>query len=136
MKGIPRGFRFLLFLSVLVAGCMASFAQGPTFIYGINSNNEIVEVDLVAKTNTVVYNTGLTDLSNAFAYDNSRNQFFFIDPSKNLQFWNRNSRLVQIATAAQLGLSSATIPANAAFYDNAYWFFNEKTHVLNKVAFT
>ena len=138
MKRILPGFRLFVSLPFLVFISMAAVAQGPaaTFIYGINNNNEIVEVDLVGKTNKAVYNTGLSGSSNAFAYDNTRNQFFFLDPSKNLQFWNRNSKLVQIATAAQLGLSSATIPANAAFYDNAYWFFSEGAHVLNKVALT
>jgi hypothetical protein len=81
-----------------------------------------------------VYNTGLTGTSNAFAFDNTRNHFFFIDAAKNLNFWDRGSAFTQIATAANIGLSIAGQPANAAFYDNAYWFFNDGTSTLNKIS--
>ena len=121
---------------VLTAFCINAQPPAPSYIYGINDNNEIVEVDLVTKANKVVYNTGLTGNSNAFAFDNNRNHFFFLDAAgRNLQFWDRGSKFVQIATAAQMGIAAAPspIPANAAYYDNAYWFFTERTHTLNKV---
>jgi hypothetical protein len=112
---------------------LQTFAQN-SYIYGITDNNEIYEIDMVNKTNTKVYNTGLTGSSNAFAFDNTRNHFFFIDPAKNLNFWDRGSNFTQIATAAELGLTSpVTIPANAAFYNNAFWFFNDGTATLNKI---
>ena len=112
-----------------------------SFIYGIDNENVIQEIDVNAKTATPVFNAqptvGSGD-SNAFAYDTARDQFFFIDPSNNLQFWDRGPSLMQIATAAQLGLSSpATMtnqPQNAVYYNDAYWFFTEGTNSLNKVS--
>jgi hypothetical protein len=132
MKKNIRSYSFYYILSILLFP-LQIFAQN-SYIYGITDGNEIYEIDMVNKTNTRVYNTGLAGSSNAFAFDNTRNHFFFIDPSKNLNFWDRGSAFTQIATAAQLDLSTRTIPANAAYYDNAFWFFNDGTSILNKIS--
>jgi len=112
-----------------------------SYIYGIDNNNVIQEVDVNAQTASPVFDAAPTvgsGDSNAFAYDTARDQFFFIDPGNNLQFWDRGPSLTQLATAAQIGLSSpATVtnqPQNAVFYNNAYWFFTEGTNSLNKVS--
>lgn len=127
-------YLFILSFSLLVFLLPYKTVAQNSYIYGITDGNEIYEIDMVNKTNTRVYNTGLTGSSNAFAFDNTRNHFFFIDPAKNLNFWDRGSAFTQIATAAELDLSTRTIPANAAYYDNAFWFFNDGTSILNKIS--
>lgn len=130
------GFKSFAFLSLMIIGLsITAHAQVPSYIYGINDNNEIAEVDMVSKTTRIVYTTSLTGVSNAFAYDNARNHFIFLDNSKTLFYWDRGSELRQVATSSQIG-SPTTLPANAAYYNNAYWFFNEGTHTLNKVSLT
>ena len=130
------GFKSFAFLSLMIIGLsITAHAQVPSYIYGINDNNELAEVDMVSKTTRIVYTTSLTGVSNAFAYDNARNHFIFLDNSKTLFYWDRGSDLRQVATSSQIG-SPTTLPANAAYYNNAYWFFNEGTHTLNKVSLT
>lgn len=136
MKENLRGLRSLALISLTIIGVsLNTHAQVPSYIYGITDNNEIAEVNMVSKSTRIVYTSSLTGVSNAFAYDNARNHFLFMDNSKTLLYWDRGSELRQVATTAQIG-NPVTLPANAAFYNDAYWFFNEGTHTLNKVSLT
>ncbi len=126
---------FVLISLTIIGISLNTHAQVPSYIYGITDNNEIAEVNMVSKSTRIVYTTSLTGVSNAFAYDNARNHFIFLDNTKTLLYWDRGSELRQVATSSQIG-SPTTLPANAAYYNNAYWFFNEGTHTLNKVSLT
>lgn len=136
MKENLRGLRSFVLISLTIIGLsLNTHAQVPSYIYGITDNNEIAEVNMVSKSTRIVYTSSLTGVSNAFAYDNARNHFIFMDNSKTLLYWDRGSELRQVATTAQIG-NPVTLPANAAYYNDAYWFFNEGTHTLNKVSLT
>jgi hypothetical protein len=39
-----------------------------------------------------------------------------------MRFWDRGPALVTIATATQLGLVGASLPLDAVYYNNAFWF--------------
>ena len=59
-------------------------------------------------------------------YDASRDDFFFLDAAKTLWYWDRQTpTLTKIATAAQMGIGSLTLPANAVYYNGGYWFIKE-----------
>ena len=59
-------------------------------------------------------------------YDASRDDFFFLDAAKTLWYWDRQTpTLTRIATAAQMGIGSLTLPANAVYYNGGYWFIKE-----------
>jgi hypothetical protein len=67
--------------------------------------------------------------SNSFAYDKVRNQFFFLDYLGNLRFWDfkPSTPLPILAEQANNGLAGSSpltrYTANAAYYNNAYWYF-------------
>ena len=55
-----------------------------------------------------------------------RDDFFFLDSQKTLFYWDRQSpTLTQIATAATMGITAFTLPANAVYYNGGYWFIKE-----------
>lgn len=113
---------------------------GNSYIYGIDNSNVIHEIDVAAQSSAPVFDAQPmvgSGSSNAFAYDTARDQFFFIAPDNSLQFWDRGPSLATVATNSQLGLpASGSQPANASYYNDAYWFFNEGTNTLNKVSFS
>ena len=88
-----------------------------------------------------VFDTGMYGQANAFAYDTARDQMFFISSPtpggsyspRSLYDWNRGSSLSLLADSTQIGVSG-NIPANAVYYSNAFWFFDENgTDELVKV---
>lgn len=119
---------------VVLTGTRDSAGAGVSYIYGIDDSNYVWEVDPTGKTYTRELNTGLTGQSNAFAYDTGRDDMYFLSSVKDLYYWNHGSTFTKLANAAALGLSSVTQPANAAYYADAYWFFNEGANRLNKAA--
>jgi len=108
-----------------------------SYIYGIDDNNVIQQISTGSQTATPVFNAKPiigSGLSNAFAYDTDRDQFFFIDSSGNLELWDRDNPATSstLTTLTNVG----GVPANATFYNDAYWYFTEGTNTLNKVSFT
>ncbi len=133
---------------------IANPAQANTavsFLYGIDNNNNIYQVNPLLNQQFIVNPTGLTTFqgSNGIAYDTSRDQlFFFYNPSLqgqnqpyDLLFWNRlstgPSSLQLVASNAALGAAS-NIPTNAAYYNNALWYFDgsSTTTTLRKLELT
>lgn len=116
-------------------------APKPVNIYGVGNQNNIWEIDPLAKQFTEVDDTALTQVngSNSMAYDATRDQFFFTYAGdRSLRFWDRQSfgagSTRAVATWANVGIG--TDPANAAYYDNAYWYVTGGQRTLHKVAFT
>jgi len=111
------------------------------YIYGIDDNNNIWEINTSTQSPKEVYTNGTIPgpFSNAFAYDSARDQFFFIDGNNDLEFWSRTGNPATIVPHGELGLASPATtenqPQNAVYYNDAYWFFDEGTNVLNKVPF-
>lgn len=116
----------------------------PSFLYGIDDTNNIWQINpKVGEQSFVdVYPTGLADRSNAFAFDRDRDQMFFLnrgvpntspdaDTLNDLWMWNKPvGTFSQITTGATMGIAGITLPANAAYYSNAFWFFEERTNEL------
>jgi hypothetical protein len=100
-----------------------------TYIYGIADNKVIYETNVKAGTNRAVFDAKpfiAPGDPNAFAYDTARDDFFFLDSAKTLWYWNRQTPvLTQIATAPQMGINGFTLPANAVYYNNGFWFIKE-----------
>jgi len=133
---------------VVVLRLQAADAQGvdPSYIYGIADNNDIYQINPVPgqQSFSSVYNTGRTGQSNAFAFDRDRDQMFFINPSgtfnstsytNGLFLWNKPAGTFSLlaTTGSSYGVVGS-IPANAAYEDNAFWFFNEGTLDLVKAS--
>lgn len=141
---------------VLMLGLVAGLARLPasaqtpdrSYIYGIDDNNDIWQVNPKPGQQSFldVYNTGLAGQSNAFAFDRDRDQMFFVNPSgtfngtaytNGLFFWNKPAGTFSLlaANGSSYGVAS-TIPANAAYFDDAFWFFNANSLSLIKAPLT
>jgi hypothetical protein len=145
---------------VSFVGADPAKADGNTF-YGIDNDNNILEVNPLLKFTKIVNEVGLTlsDCattegclaipagSNGIAYDTARDHlFFFYNPngtgaqqSYDLRFWNRKSSgigsLKTIDLSGQFG-PPVYIPANAAYYNDALWYFDggNTTTILNQLS--
>jgi hypothetical protein len=156
-----RAAAFLAVFAVVaaVAGATAARPAGapagaqPTpaevsAIYGVDDANVIWEADPELETFVAVNATGLPGVSNAMAYDAERDQFLFINrplptATDRLYLWDRSSTgpgsLRQVANYIDMLLPSTQAqPANAAFYNDAYWFFPNYVPAtyLSRLSFT
>lgn len=141
-----------------LAAPLPAQANGTTF-YGIDNDNNILEVNPLNKFTKIVNQVGLTNSdclttpdclsvfqgSNGIAYDTTRDHlFFFYNPIAtgssqpyDLRFWNRKS--TGIGSLKTINLGEVTyIPANAAYYNNSLWYFDggTTTSILNQLALT
>ena len=146
-------------LVLAVASLLLPSAARAEYIYGIDDYNNIWEVDPVNRTDKIVVSGstyGLTEFqkSNSFAYDPIRDEMFFTYSgtaagAAGLYYWNHtngSNAIQQILNATTVvsgttawNLMSPTDPANAAYYQDSYWFFNGnggKTGQLNRLSFT
>lgn len=136
-SNIIRGLKYFTLAGVSFL-CVSQEAKA-NLIYGIADDNVIYQVSTNTKAATPVFNTGLSGVSNAFAYDAARNDFFFVAPNRTLQFWNGGQSLTQVASRSQLGLASdpnivnGYQPESAAYYNNAFWFVNENRNRLTQI---
>ena len=134
------------FAAAALAGAASIAAAAPVNIYGIDNNNTIWEIDPIARTFVDVNQTALpgSQVSNSMAYDTDRDEFMFtynatfggVGPS--IRFWDRATTGQQsvpaVATFGQAGITGD--PANAAYYDNAFWYMAPNAPVLHRVSFT
>ena len=146
-------------LVLAVLSLVLPSAAQAEYIYGIDDSNNIWEVDPVNRTDKIVlsgssYGLTETQKSNSFAYDPIRDEMFFTYSGTaagkaGLYYWNHTNgvnaiRQILNATTVVSGttawsLMSPTDPANAAYYQDSYWFFNGnggKTDQLNRLSFT
>lgn len=122
-------------LAAVVAFGAASAWAGPpvpAYIYGIDNINDIYEIDPIAKTSTLVL-AQPAGISNSLAYDTVRNDLFFIGPDLKLKYWSRESGTT-VGNVDENPVVAANNANNAAFYNNAYWFFDFNSNVLNKIS--
>jgi hypothetical protein len=120
-----------------VAGAAPAWADplAPAFIYGIDDVNDIYEIDPIAKTSTLAL-VQPAGTSNSLAYDTVRNDLFFIDSEKKLRYWSRESGTTVGEVSPTPVVTGSFNPNNAAFYNNAIWFFDFNSSVLNKISLT
>ena len=127
----------------LVAGLsLPTVANGQlpaTVIYGVGGDNNIYSFDpgTGAVLDTIsTASLGLSgSLPNAFALNRDRAQVYFLSTDKNLYYWDRPSgALGQVATAADLGLGETSIPRNATFFEDRYWFIGANDNLLRSAA--
>lgn len=130
---IPGGCRSLAWAVVMTCLAVSSLAFGaplaPTFIYGVADDGALWVMNLSAQTSGTLppRYTG-AGRPNGFAYDSTRNDLYVTDVNSNLYWWRQGEAdFSLIATGSALGITGgsglAFQPQNAAYYDNAYWFF-------------
>jgi hypothetical protein len=102
-----------------------------TYMYGLDDSGDIYEINPATQTTTKVFTSPpSTVLANSTAYDDSRGQLFFIDGASGLNYWQRGASDVANVTGAPVGVSAD--PFNAAYYNNAIYFFEANTANLKR----
>lgn len=119
--------------TVIVTTALSAWADPltPAYIYGIDNNNDIYEVDPIAKTSTLVLPQA-SGTSNSLAYDTAREDLFYIGQDLRLKYWSRASGTT-VGDVGSLPIANNNAN-NAAFYNDAYWFFDFNSNVLNKIS--
>jgi hypothetical protein len=135
----PKHIKYI-FLAGFSYFCIAQPAKAD-FIYGIADNNLIYEINTSTEIASPVFNTGFAagTLTNAYAYDAARKQFFFVAPDRTLRVWGGGPAVTQVATRANLGLTAnagqttGLQPESASYFNNAFWFVNENRNILTQI---
>lgn len=118
--------------AVAATTALSAWAGPPAsaYIYGIDNNNDIYEIDPVAKTSTLALVQPAGGFSNSLAFDTNRNHLFFVGPDNGLKYWVQGSGSAGLSVGGSPAVG--TDPNNAAYYNNAYWFFDFNSNVLNR----
>ena len=128
-----RMLGMLVALTLTLASPAASGATIGSLLYGIDDAGSIYEINPSDQTSTLVKTGASTTLANSLAYDAAREQLLYVNKDLDLQVWDRTSGSVSSLGNA---LSLTGDPGNAAFYQDAYWYFTTNTAVLNKASLT
>ena len=131
---VHASFVRLAAVIAVAAGAAPAWADPvvPAFIYGIDNNNDIWEIDPIAKTSSLALSQP-SGTSNSLAYDTVRNDLFFIGPDLKLKYWSRENGTT-VGNVSETPVVLANNANNAAYYNNAYWFFDFNSNVLNKIS--
>lgn len=114
----------------------ASPARAASYFYAVGSNNHLYEVSDSGVQRDVRDLSGLVGATpvNGAAFDAARGQFFFSVPALSgpgsLWYWNQATN----ATPVSLGLLPTARPDNGAYWDGAYWYVQQGTHTLHRIA--
>jgi hypothetical protein len=131
-----RSLRMLGMLVALTLTLASPAARGATIgslLYGIDDAGSIYEINPAEQSSTLVKTGASTSLANSLAYDGAREQLLFVNKDLDLQFWDRTSGSV---TSLGNPLSLTADPGNAAYYQDAYWYFDTNSTVLHKASLT
>jgi len=118
---------------------------GNTYIYGVADNNLIYEVNVNRQSARSVLDvspyigSNPAGSFNSFAFDVQHDTFYFMNSDLDILAWERATGAVGVVAPKQS--TTRFNPANAAYYDGAYWFVEttntESTNItLVRVAFT
>ena len=97
--------------------------------YGIYENNSVWAIDTVNKTTTEIISSGILNHNNSLAFDPDRDQLFCIGTG-GIEYWASGTNTIQNVSGVSLGLT--TSPDNAAFYNDALWYFEHDSNKLWK----
>ena len=122
---------------VLATALSAVPASAASYFYAVGSNNHLYEVSDTGVQRDVRDLSGLVGATpvNGAAFDAGRSQFFFAvsgtgGANASLWYWNQASNV----TPVSLGLLPTARPDNGAYWDGAYWYVQQGTHTLHRIA--
>jgi hypothetical protein len=125
-------------LTLLLTSALVSVpASAASYFYAVGSNNHIYEVSDAGVQRDVRDLSGLVGATavNGAAFDAGRSQLFFSVPGSgsgngSLWYWNQATN----ATPVSLGLLPTARPDNGAYWDGAYWYVQQGTNTLHRIA--
>jgi len=117
--------------AAIATGTQAEAASIPPVLYGVDVANDIWSIDPVAQTTTkVLTSSEIGQTANALAFDQSRGQLFFVNAANTFEYWESATNTIKSVGGLSLGLTSD--PNNAAFYNDAFWYFEHNSNVLRR----
>lgn len=132
MNVARRSLILLLPLFVFAAPGLAA-----SYFYALGSNNHLYEVSDTGVQRDIRDLSGLVGVTpvNGAAFDAGRSQFFFAvsgtgGANASLWYWNQATNV----TPVSLGLLPTARPDNGAYWDGAYWYVQQGTHTLHRIA--
>jgi len=140
VHGVLSTLRTTLTTLVAIAAIAVSAANAAAgtlghSIYGVDVANDIWEFNPVDQTSTkVLTSSEIGQTANAMAYDSSRNHMFFVNAANTFDYWERSTNTIKSVGGLSLGLTAD--PNNAAFYNDAFWYFEHNTNVLRRATLT
>jgi len=120
--------------TVLAILCLPASAIAGQYVYGISDDSKIHRIDLTSYLDSIVFDTGLTGITNGVAWDNATGKLYYrspedyTNPVAPLYFWEQ-------ATNTQSVLGGQPLPgftSNASMYNGDYWYVESNTHTLVK----
>ncbi|MEY3607998.1 MAG: hypothetical protein RLZZ447_786 [Verrucomicrobiota bacterium] len=128
------------FLALFLAPVFASLpATAASYFYAVGSDNHVYEVSDAGVQRDVRDLSGLvgSTMVNGAAFDAGRSQFFFSvsgsgSANGSLWYWNQATN----ATPVSLGLLPSARPDNGAYWDGAYWYIQQGSNTLHRIALT
>ena len=125
----------LLTLAVLAAAAVSGSHAEAAPVYGVDVANEIWEIDPVSQTTTkVLTSPEIGQTANALAWDQAREHLFFVNAANTFDYWERSTNTIKSVQGLSLGLTAD--PNNAAFYNDAFWYFEHNSNVLKQANLT
>ncbi|MEP6538458.1 MAG: hypothetical protein ABJF23_24170 [Bryobacteraceae bacterium] len=122
-----------LFAVLGVLSLPASATAGQ-YLYGVAADSTIHRIDLTSYLDTIVFDTGLSGITNGVAWDSASGKLYYRTPEDYtapvapLYTWEQ-------ATGIQSVLGGQPLPgftSNAAMYNGAYWYVESNSHTLVK----
>jgi hypothetical protein len=114
-----------------ISGPQATAATMGHYMYGVDDANDIWEINPADQTTVkVISASSLGSGANALGFDTTRNHLFFVDSANGFGYWERASDTINAVGGLSLGLSAN--PANAAFYNDAFYYFETNSAVLKR----
>jgi hypothetical protein len=130
--------RLTLSFALILTASAGSEVAAVTFghsMYGVDVANNIWSLNPADQTATkVLTRDDVGQTANALAYDSVRNQMFFVNAANTFDYWERATNTIKSVGGLSLGLGSD--PNNAAFYNDAFWYFSHNSNVLNRAVLT
>jgi hypothetical protein len=123
------------FAVMVISGADAAAGTLGYYMYGVDVANDIWEINPADQTLTKVLTSAeIGQTANALAYDNSRNHLFFVNAANTFDYWERSTNTIKSVGGLPLGLTAD--PNNAAYYNDAFYYFEHNSNILKKASLT
>ena len=125
----------LLMLAVFAAAAVMGSRAEAGYVYGVDVANDFWEINPVSQTTTKVLTSAeIGQTANALATDTARGHVFFVNAANTFDYWETATNTVKSVQGLSLGLTAD--PNNAAFYNDAFWYFEHNSNILKEAQLT
>lgn len=147
-SSMSAGSLLLLLLFLLIQTNFIT-AELTSLLFGTGSvfaNNNIIVYDPTIELASIFTSTGIKSSINGLALDRSAEVLYYVAPGDvdnpeeraiyytSLQY-NTSARIAPLTDMGIVDFTTRSIPQNACWYKNSYWFIVTETLILRRVSF-